>query len=53
VPSFGDLSARASVGEAFGIELRVASAADLIEMKRVRDSEQDRADIAALERGDP
>lgn len=50
VPRFADLERSASRVKAFGVDLLVASRADLIEMKRSRGSAQDLADIEALER---
>jgi hypothetical protein len=48
VPDYGSLAADADRFELDGMTVAVASAAHLIEMKRARSSDQDRADIAAL-----
>jgi hypothetical protein len=48
VPGYAELVAGADRYDIDGITVVVASSTQLIAMKQTRDSEQDRADIAAL-----
>lgn len=50
VPAFADLAERAVTAAPFGLRLRIASRADLLAMKRARNSAMDRADIERLSR---